>query len=302
VVERVPAGLLDWLTWPCRRIRLRATELDGRLVIDGVLIMKGDQLPAARYEADFEQMVAYRRVADAKPPQSPLPPIGFERDRVVWRDSGALLQSVPPSGKQRGHRRPRSLSAIADRRLGDHSSGGARMPIELFGVNLDQFNALFWRHERLPVPTAYLNDQALYEGLERALRLVEDSGRTLNAATRRLAELLLSRDENRRPDPKAVSALAERMAPGRRYWAQLGDHFTQFLGAQLTDREAALTTWANQVRDAARTAFSEVAAGQGEQGWSLRARVEAERTLSMGLAGARKRHVGEVQEETSATT
>jgi CRISPR system Cascade subunit CasA len=302
VVDRTPAGLLDWLTWPCRRIRLRGRELDSRPIVDGVLIMKGDQLPAGKYESDYEQMVAYRQVPDAKPQQNPHPPIGFERDRVVWRDSTALLQSVEAKEKERGHMRPKTLEAVADRNPADDLDDAPPMPIDLFGINLDQFNVLFWRHERLPVPPAYLSDRGLYEGLENALRLAEDSGRSLNAATRRLAELLLSRDESRRPDPKAVSALAESMGLGRRYWAKLGDHFTRFLRDQPGDRERSLTTWADEVRRAARSAFGEVATGQGNDGWSLRARVEAERTLNVGLAAARKRHIGEVQEVVSATT
>jgi CRISPR system Cascade subunit CasA len=302
VVDRAPAGLLDWLTWPCRRIRLRGGELEGRPIVDGVLIMKGDQLPPGEYEVGYEQMVAYRQVPDAKVPQNPFPPVGFQRDRAVWRDSTALMQSVEPKEKQRGHSRPRTLGAIAGRNPADDLEGARPVPVDLFGINLDQFKVLFWRHERLPIPPAYLSDRGLYEGLENALRLAEDSGRSLNGATRRLAELLSSRDESRRPDPKAVSALAESMGPGRRYWAQLGDHFTRFLRDQPGDRERSLTAWADQVRHAARSAFGEVATGQGDDGWSLRARVEAERTLNIGLAGARKRHVGEVQEVASGTT
>jgi CRISPR system Cascade subunit CasA len=300
VVERRPTGLLDWLTWPCRRVRLRVSEREGRLVVDGVLIMKGDQLGPDMYEAEFEQMVAYRVVSDAKPPQSPWPPIGFERDRAVWRDSAALLQSAAPEGKQRGQQRPKTLDAIASRELTDDSDATNALPIDLFGINLDQFNVLFWRHERLPVAPAYLRDPSLYEGLQNALRLAEDSGRTVNAATRRLAELLLSRDEHRRPDPKAVGSLAESLGAGRRYWARLGDHFTRFLSEQPAIGPAALKTWADEVHAAGRAAFGEVAAGRTGDGWSLRARVEAERTLNVGLAAARKRHVGEIEEVTDA--
>ncbi|MBV9281875.1 MAG: type I-E CRISPR-associated protein Cse1/CasA, partial [Chloroflexi bacterium] len=294
VVERRPTGLLDWLTWPCRRIRLRAVERDGRLMIDGVLIMKGDQLASNMYEAEFEQMVAYRMVPDAKPPQNPWPPIGFERDRVVWRDSSALVQSVAPEGKLRGQRRPRTLDALGNRILDDDEDATNALPIDLFGINLDQFNVLFWRHERLPVPPAYLRDAHLHEGLQRALRVAEDSARSLNAATRRLAELLLSRDPHRRPDPKTAAALAESMGVGRRYWARLGDHFTRFLQAQPAAGVAALGTWADEVRAAARAAFGEVSAGQAGDGWSLRAVVEAERELNIGLAGARRR-IGDVE-------
>jgi CRISPR system Cascade subunit CasA len=297
VVERRPTGLLDWLTWPCRRIRLHANGSDGTPVIDGVLIMKGDQLKPGDYEADFEQMVAYRLAPDAKAPQSPFPPIGFERDRAVWRDSSALLQSVAPEGKRRGQRRPKTLDALAGRALDEDDPDPTNaLPLDLFGINLDQFNVLFWRHERLPVPPAYLKDPRLYEGLQNALGLAEASGRTLNSAARRLAELLLSPDPNRGADPKATAAFATSMGAGRRYWSRLGDHFTQFLFDQQAEGTRALRDWAHEVRRAARAAFDEVADGQAAEGWSLKARVEAERTLNFGLAEARKKHVGDVEE------
>jgi len=167
--------------------------------------------------------------------------------------------------------------------------------LDLLGLTGDRAKLLFWRHERLPVPRAYLRNPRLHEGLQKALRLAEDSARSLNGATRRLAELLISRDPNRRPDPKAVAALAGSMGAGRRYWARLGDHFTRFLGDQPAIGTAALRTWADEVRTAARTAFREVAEGQAGDGWSLRAVVEAERALNIGLAGARKRDMGDIE-------
>jgi CRISPR system Cascade subunit CasA len=231
-----------------------------------------------------------------------LPPIGFERDRAIWRDSGALLQSAAPEGEKRGHRRPRTLDAVGNRDLGqDDDDAINALPIDLFGINLDQFNVLFWRHERLPVPPEYLGDAHLYERLQNALRLAEDSGRSLAGATRRFADMLLARDPGRRADPKAAAALVESMGAGRRYWPSLGDHFTRFLFDNREDGLAALGEWADEVRAAARAAFAEVADGQALDGWGMRARVEAERTLNIGLAGARTRHIGEIEEVSSAT-
>jgi hypothetical protein len=111
---------------------------------------------------------------------------------------------------------------------------------------------------------------------------------------------VLSTDEARRPDPKAVAGLAESMGAGRRYWARLGDQFARFLADGPVDGIEALRAWADEVRAAARSAFHEVATGQGVDGWTLRAVVEAERTLHIGLAGARNRHADFIEEDSHA--
>lgn len=300
--ERRPDGYLDWLTWQSRRITLIPSGAESGPVVEQVVIMKGNQLPANAYEYEYEQMVAYRENKNAKmgTADSPYWPIGFRPERAVWRDSETLFH--PRDG-----RRPRTLTYLAQGRR--QHAFGTRRPLDLYGVSLDQFNALFWRHERLPLPAAYLTDDQLRGRLQTSLALADGSGRVLRDAAKKLATELLAPGDERTPDPKAVANMLQEMAPERRYWAQLEAPFDRYLLDQADERREdagedatygtlSLWIWADTVRTAARESFRQVANGAGTGGWALKAAVEAEGLLRGGLARVRKeQHVDEQSEE-----
>jgi hypothetical protein len=77
-------------------------ELDaaGRTVVRRAAVMKGRQLPEGRYTADYDQMLTFRRRDKAAPNQEPYLTIGFSEDRVLWRDSQALLDTFRSSNDQ----------------------------------------------------------------------------------------------------------------------------------------------------------------------------------------------------------
>lgn len=309
VVERRPDGYLDWLTWQSRRVRLFPTEDGGRLAVDRVLIMKGNQLPPGDLEHKYEQMVAYRFNPKATKTQNPWPPVGFQRDRAVWRDSltffGPRVEQEHRGDQPRGQR-PGTLGALANRRLIE-----GQMPLDMFGVATDQFNALFWRHERLPLDPTYLREKELRTRLDAALGIAEGSAQALNGATRRLAELLLSplADEGgRQPDGDAARALVSSLAPSRRYWARLEAPFGRFLHDQSRERTVdawnneiygteALRAWANQVRAAAQKSYEEVTDDAGASGWTLKAAEAGRARLASGLARVRRDWAIDAKEE-----
>lgn len=300
--DRHPEGYLDWLTWQCRRITLIPCVRDGSAVVEEAAIMKGNQLPPDAFEYAYEQMVAYRTNKNARVESSDSPywPVGFRPERAIWRDSETIFLASDGRG-------PRTLEALAGSRR--KPAFGRQRPLGLYGVSLDQFNALFWRHERLPLPAAYLADDALRNRLRAALALGDGSSRVLRDAAKRLATELLAPGGERAPDPKAVANMVQELAPERRYWAQLESPFTRYLvdqaaeGGQDAWGEArygkkSLRSWADAVREAAWGSFRQIADGAGTNGRALRAAVEAESVLSGGLRRIRKEQkVDEPEEE-----
>lgn len=300
VVERLPTGVLDWLTWQSRRIRLIPSMDGDDLSVKEVLVMKGTQLPPGTLEHEFEQLVAYRKNEKAKPPQSPWPPVGFHRDRAIWRDSATLFNGVDETHGSAA----RNVRDVALRLQSQHVT-----PMDIYGAEFDQANVLFWRRERLPLTPAYLQEKLLYDRLTQALDLADDMARVLGHATRVLSEKLLGPD--RSPDPKAVSALVDNLSPGRRYWSQLEPAFSRFLLSQPNERvpddgtygTLALTAWAGDVDRAARFAFRDIARAVGTSARALRAVVEGEHALGGGIARIRKTFpVPPPQEDAHAAT
>lgn len=293
--ERPVAGYLDLLTWQSRRIRLRGEGLiDGSPAVSGVVIMKGAQFEASYQAYEHETMAAFARPEKPKPGQEAPAPIGFREDRAIWRDSLALL-SLPGTGKQR----PRVLDWLNEL-LDDGIINRAQiLPLDLYGMCSDRASVLLWRHERLPLPLAYLDNKNLLDSLDTALHLAEQGGRDLNRAIRWLATLLLAPEADqegaRQPLGEDVSRLADSLGATRLYWAALDTRFQPFmidLAEDTHDEDGVplygareLPLWAWGVRRTARDAFEEIARGLDTSARALKATAKAQSHLN-GLLSA----------------
>ncbi len=293
--DRHPKGYLDLLTWQSRRIRLfPETSPAGETVVRRVAIMKGYQFPAVDERHGRETMLAFRKNEQAKGDQDPWPAIDFREARAVWRDSLALFQSA---AEQRD--RPKMLSwlnELVDEGTLDKS---LILPLDLYGLSTDRANVLFWRHEQLPVPLAYLNDENLLDRLRQALALVEQVAGVLRQSVNNLARLLLAPESNRpdarQPDGGAVGELARSFGAERVYWARLDVLFRQFLVKLEADRrpdeggswvygETEFPAWVQQVRSVAKAAFAQTAGSLDTSARSLKAVAVASREFNRRLS------------------
>ena len=287
-VDRYPSGYLDLLTWQSRRIRVHPeTDQSGHTMVRSVVIMKGEQFPDGWTSRQGETMVAFRRNPNAGPGQDPWPPLTFREERAVWRDSLVLFQSI-----QNQQARPKMLDW-----LNDLTSAGAlvrshTVPMDLYGLSTYQAKVLFWRHERLPLPLAYLEEKELVDALRVALELAEEVGRALVLSVRTLAKLAVAPDSDRagarQPSARDVQLLAQSLAPTRTYWAQLEVPFKTVLVATAEDRtedpdgsvrygDHTLPGWAATLRRAAVTAFENTTRGLDGSVRSLKGIAQAER-------------------------
>jgi CRISPR system Cascade subunit CasA len=294
--ERVPLGHLDYLTWQSRRLRL-IPELDdtGQIVVRRVVLMKGAQIPKDYSAAVYEQMLAFRRRNRPGAANEAFVPVGFSEDRAFWRDTQALLDTfssrhaLPPRTVQ-------WLHEVAAESGGELDDGGDRLlALDLLGLSGERAKPLFWRHERLPLPLAYLRDPYLVQALARTLRLAEDGGRALQRAVYRLATLALVSDASqggREPDLKLVASLVTHLDTDWVYWSSLEVPFKRLLVELPANVEGdgygygstMLPEWQQRVRRAARTALLAATSGFDGNGRSLKAATAGEQALEYWLA------------------
>ncbi|MBA3946026.1 MAG: type I-E CRISPR-associated protein Cse1/CasA [Herpetosiphonaceae bacterium] len=274
-VARELTGYLDLLTWQSRQVQLYPE--DNPPVVRHVAIMKGNQFPEVGYRHGKETMLAFRRNTEAKGEQDPWPAVAFREERDIWRDSLVLFQSLH---NQRS--RPRMLDWLAllvERGVLDD----VQMALDLFGLGSDQAKPLFWRHERLPLPLKYLNEELLLEQVRISLQWAEQGKDMLNQGLRQLAERSIvpyrSLDGVSKDDRDRAKAIVKGWGAERQYWAHLDLPFRHFLEALPADYDPAgqlygsrvMPQWTRVVRQAAHESFDEVAQGLDLTGRWLRA-------------------------------
>ena len=96
--EERPKGLLDLLTWQSRRIKLIPEQNNnGQTIVTQVVIMKGNQFPDGFYLYKKETMLAFRKVLKPSKGQDPYPPLAFQQEKALWRDSLSLFKATDDS-------------------------------------------------------------------------------------------------------------------------------------------------------------------------------------------------------------
>jgi CRISPR system Cascade subunit CasA len=294
---RQPAGYLDLLTWQSRRVRLQAeTAADGSCFVRHAVIMKGESFPDDYDLHNKEPMMAFQKRMTAKD-GDPWPALGFVEERALWRDSVTVLQAA-----SHRHDRPRILTWLGDVEL----KTSQRLNLHALGLSSDRATPEFWRHERLPLPQAYLHDdKELFDQLRDAVDVAEDAGRLLGAGgpLARCAEQLgiTDREEVRK-------FIASRGA-GRHYWSAIDLPFRSLMeqlpGDAGTDAYGERTygatqrpRWADAVRQAAWAAFRAGVDGLYTSPRGIKAVAIAERDFTWRLSKVMSAHTAQEEEVT----
>ena len=281
--DRNPAGYIDLLTWQSRRIRLQPeTEREGSTVVKNVVIMKGAQ-PSSNFGLrDRETMLAFRSNPDAKGQQDPWPVVTFREDRALWRDSHALMSSTNAESVQ-----PRTLTWLADLALEGIIPYSQIVPVDVLGLGSTRAKIEFWRHERLPLPLAYLKDKQLADTLRAVLKLTETTAQDLNGAMWTMATRMLAANPDRKPKAEDVRSLSDHLGAARAYWSHLEAPFKQLLVELPDDKDeeneyggVQFSKWKSTLREALWNAFRESTRGMERSIRNLKAVALAERSLT----------------------
>jgi CRISPR system Cascade subunit CasA len=209
-----PAGYLDLLTWPSRRILLKRDE-------DGLVRwLKMDQGWVLHpNEASEDPMKAYKKNDSAKNKSSKkfdIPPktaLGWDESRALWRDSTALFRLRTEYARAESKAEFHAPLIIRNLRNLQRSSNGALPNSKVyhcaaFGLCADKASIQFFRAESMPLPLALLADEnkVLVEKLDDLLRIAKQAGARLVQAVRAMADWFLQPNEESRKNDKTAAA------------------------------------------------------------------------------------------------
>ena len=293
--DRRPDGYLDLLTWQSRRIRLQPQlDEDGSTIVKNVVIMKGFQPSEGYTIRGKETMLAFQENPRATGKQDPWPAVTLKEGRALWRDSLALfyMRSVNSD-------RPQVLDWLSDLVSEGIISRSTTIPVDLLGLGSNRAKIEFWRHERLPLPLAYLDNNDLVDKLGDARDLAEGVARGLNSVLWTMAVRILAASQEGNPERNAVENFVNYLGAERAYWPRLEEPFKQLMTDLPADLDAdgdyggrQLPKWRDRLRRTLWDAFHEATRGLERSPRTFKAVAVAERRLA-----ARTREYLSVQEE-----
>ncbi len=244
-------GSVDRFTWQSRLIRLLPEQRGGQLGVRRLYFTQGREAD----KAPTDPMKAY--VMDEKEGWSAVP---LSAAKACWRDVHTLLLRTGPRRRQ-----PLALQFAASLRELERLS---EIPeLHVVGIASAPNKAgkfLLWRHERMPLPPAYLAEPALVETLVASTKEAETLAGELRERTKILIRLYLAPDTNqpngRKPDEKDVARLLENLDPLRPYWSRLELPYSQLMRDLAGEQPAAADRWHQSLRECAEEAYREVVA------------------------------------------
>lgn len=296
--ERTPDGYCDWLTWQSRRFLLVPTG-QAPVVVPEAVFMPGWRLPSLFERRTCETMVAFRRRHKAKPDEAPWWPLGFREERGIWRDFEALSTSLETDVA-----RPRTAGWIAELVSRGKPPEHQVLPFDVYGLAVDRAKCLFWRHERVAIPTSVLVDPDMSGALRESIQFAETVARLLSASSVALPGM-----ERSVLTPLAV--MAEHLCPSKDkaqrkavrvqlsteafFWSLVEPAFWRLVGALPLDAShdefgnrvvgsRVIPAWRSEVREALEAAFSAAVQRAGTTSRALEAVARSEATYR-GLVG-----------------
>lgn len=285
VGDRIPEGWLDLLTWQSRRILLVPDGDPATPEVSRVAVLKGTSVASSFVLQGKDSMIAWRRMLKATSEEPPWLPLGFRKERAVWRDAHSLFGSLADSSV-----RPPILDWISE--LADEILDPSHCyALDVAGLCTDRAKVFSWHSESLPLPVLILKTPILYGQVKLALECAEAGEAAVRFGARCMAERLLTPQdsiggEKRSADKKAVAQVADSLLRLQYYWAALQNGFQRLLvdlaegGPDSLDADTGFTPplreWILHCRQTASESMglTSRAAGLGER--TFRAIAEAE--------------------------
>ena len=289
-VERGPlTGYLDYLTWQNRRILLKP-ELH---VSEGTIVRLMRWEPASRIDSVSHDPMQHN-VRNAKEGFSFL---RYSEDKVLWRDSAALLSIHQSSTNEQIHFPPATLKwlkYLKDPTYDITTSLDEHRIFQCLALGMaskpGQANVYFYREERIPLPLEYFRQAELVSALRDALELAGKIARDVYTA----AQVIGMHWQIPGADTKKWQSLSRGAKSSinnwiahtgmeRTYWTRLDIPFQSFIVDLTGDQVRAQTGWYAQLRAAAWAAFDQAADAVGNDGRSFKAAVRGRSYLNYRL-------------------
>jgi CRISPR system Cascade subunit CasA len=252
-------SVMDRYVWQSRLVRLLPeTDAAGRTVVRRAYFTQGR-------EADKSQGDPMKVFIESK--TEGIYALGLNAGKASWRDLHSLL-----SFNTKVTRNPifNSTAKLVENEVVPKT---ASYGLNVVGLATDPGKAgkfLLWRHDRLPIPAAFLEDETLVALLARTLRDAEFVAGELGRRTYAVAKSFVPPHGN--PDPKDVARLANALDARPAYWARLESHFMTLLVRLPEDETAAIPAWRGQVEREAERALRETCRQLGQTPQAIRAK------------------------------
>lgn len=274
--QREPRGYLDYLTWQSRQIKLVCDD-SGTNVIN-VLVTEGVNYPKA--SALCDPYMGHSKNENKGKDQPPWLALKFRPSRALWRDSVSLFKSLQDSS------RPAILDWV--NQLARFPGVPSRVALDSFGIaNYQKAGKInFWRHERLPMPLRYLQDDFLVNALEKCLRRSEEIGDKVQKSLWTLAhEVLLPGKETKdlsKGDKDAIRKKQSTYLAANIYWSSLELPFMEMIERlpDAPDLEAEVALWFELSASNAKSALKQTVNGLKPSSRNLKASVKAHSKLA----------------------
>jgi len=293
-----PKGYVDYLTWQSRRIHL-IPNTEGSSVV-GCQIQQNLKL----IDGLLDPFKCHVKNQDEG-----IRPLGLSPQRALWRDSHTLFQHA-------AGRRPQNFNWLSIARRRCPRTVKKNYSFCAFGFATEPGKAasvILWRHERLPLPVQYLDDESLLEQLRLGLNIAEKAASMLRSHAWFAAKLIIVHDEDKQPNKVQKAEMQDILTHidiESRYWHRIDTVFRRMLvelpeeleNSPETDGYRTLGAWGRHVRNSAEAAFAEAAADLGTTPRCLRAVAKAEKNLGAQLYKIVEEIMEREKEVTNVTT
>ena len=274
IPETLPFGYLDYLTWSNNRIWL-VPEMDGERVV----VREYVAAPAFNLSSD---VICPQKRHEEKKEKGEFTGeyrfLYFREDKALWRSYYTLL---PKSDK--GYRPPVAVQWLSD--LTQEGPLDDDYPIRLMatGMLADKGKPIFYRREVMPLPLELLWNAEYVENIEGTLGNAEEVAGKLRNALNTLAEHVLQRGAEGRPDSNDRKNLVKQWNAQERFWIELEPHFWPFIDELVKDRDRALDQWQDDLKGLALESLEHAISLAGDTPWAWKGGIAAQRQLQAGM-------------------
>ena len=256
----VPAqSLMDRLVWQSRLARLLPeTDAAGQTVVRRAYYTQGREADKSPGDP-MKVFVASKEAGEYA--------LNLNAGKASWRDLHSIVAFSDTD------RRPPIFGHMAVLVREETVAPAALYGLNVVGLATDPGKAgkfLLWRHDRLSIPAALLEDELLVELLRVALTDAEFVANELRRRVYFVAKEFVPPHGN--PDPKDVGNLADVLDARPAFWARLESHFVPLLASLPQEKHEALETWRGRVASEAVCALRESCRQLGSTPQAMRAK------------------------------
>jgi len=279
-----PIGMVDFLTWQSRRLKLLPDLRGNSIKISEVFSAPGHEM--------LVENLFFHNKLDTDGKKQVTKPLRFGRARSLWRDSGAFLGKTAQNAlaiKWFSYLKSFKITDLDEIRLDLIGMCTERPPMK---------KVYFYAQETFYAPAVYLENKDLHSQLENGLKLAEDVRSNLETAIKELARFTIaplhdqedaaphskkeSKKESKKKFKKEVDALITHWNAEHLYWSMLEGPFYVLLDT-LPGSDGAFELWGDAIKKAARTALETTANLVDANPAGFKARAKAGRSLNYEL-------------------